>query len=128
MGDVIHRGIKPLFNKLIALGKSFSKEGHDEIAHYYNNISNHFQSLISALVTRDTQKIAVVAADTKQTAELADSLRLSHIKRLWDENPNVELTHEIHMQLIDDLADLATLLYNISSTFSRSILHEDGDL
>ena len=124
MGDVI----KPLFNKLIALGKSFSKEGHDEIAHYYNNISNHFQSLISALVTRDTQKIAVVAADTKQTAELADSLRLSHIKRLWDENPNVELTHEIHMQLIDDLADLATLLYNISSTFSRSILPEDGDL
>ncbi|MBO7142249.1 MAG: Na/Pi cotransporter family protein [Bacteroidales bacterium] len=128
MGDVIHRGIKPLYNKLIALGKSFSHEGHDEIAHYYNSISSHFNSLIAALTTRDTQKIAVVAADTKQTADLAESLRLSHIKRLWDENPNVELTHEIHMQLIDDLADLATLLYNISSTFSRSILPEDGDL
>ncbi|MBQ1883646.1 MAG: hypothetical protein II165_01385, partial [Bacteroidales bacterium] len=66
--------------------------------------------------------------ETRHTADLAESLRLSHIKRLWDENPNVELTHEIHMQLIDDLADLATLLYNISSTFSKNILPEDGDL
>ena len=128
MGDVIHRGIKPLYNKLITLGKSFSNEGHEEIEHYYTEISNHFQEIISALSARDTQKIAKVAAATKITADLADSLRLSHIKRLWDENPNVELTHEIHMQLIDDLADLATLLYNISSTFSRSILPEDGDL
>ena len=128
MGDVIHRGIKPLYNKLITLGKSFSNEGHKEIEHYYTEISKHFQEIISALSTRDTQKIAKVAAETKITADLADSLRLSHIKRLWDENPNVELTHEIHMQLIDDLADLATLLYNISSTFSRSILPEDGDL
>lgn len=128
MGDVIHRGIKPLYNKLTTLSKSFSKEGHDEIELYYNKISNHFKDIISALTNRDTQKIAVVAAETRHTADLAESLRLSHIKRLWDENPNVELTHEIHMQLIDDLADLATLLYNISSTFSKNILPEDGDL
>ena len=128
MGDVIHRGIKPLYNKLITLGKSFSKEGHEEIELYYNEISKHFKNLISALATRDTLKIAFVAAETKQTADRAESLRLSHIKRLWDENPNVELTHEIHMQLIDDLADLASLLYNISSIFSKHILPEDGDL
>ena len=128
MGDVIHRGIKPLYNKLTTLSKSFSKEGHDEIELYYNKISKHFKDIISALTNRDTQKIAVVAAETRHTADLAESLRLSHIKRLWDENPNVELTHEIHMQLIDDLADLATLLYNISSTFSKDILPEDGDL
>ncbi|MBP5368218.1 MAG: Na/Pi cotransporter family protein [Bacteroidales bacterium] len=128
MGDVIHRGIKPLYNKLITLGKSFSQEGHEEIEHYYNEISKHFKDIIAALASRDTQKIAVVAAETKQTADRAESLRLSHIKRLWDENPNVELTHEIHMQLIDDLADLATLLYNISSIFSKHILPEDGDL
>ena len=128
MGDVIHRGIKPLYNKLLALGKSFSKEGHEEIEHYYNLISKHFKDLIDALIARDTQKIALVAADTKHTADLAESLRLSHIRRLWDENPNVGITHEIHMQLIDDLADLATLLYNISSAFSKNILPEDGDL
>lgn len=128
MGDVIHRGIKPLYNKLTTLAKSFSKEGHDEISLYYNKISKHFKDIISALTNRDTQKIAIVAAETRHTADLAESLRLSHIKRLWDENPNVELTHEIHMQLIDDLADLATLLYNISSTFSKNILPEDGDL
>ncbi len=128
MGDVIHRGIKPLYNKLITLGKSFSQEGHAEIELYYNEISKHFKDIIAALASRDTQKIAVVSAETKQTADRAESLRLSHIKRLWDENPNVELTHEIHMQLIDDLADLATLLYNISSIFSKHILPEDGDL
>ena len=53
---------------------------------------------------------------------MAESLRLSHIKRLWTQDSNANITHEIHMQLIDDLAELSSLLYNISSAFEKNIL------
>ena len=122
MGDVVHRSIKPLYDKLLSLGKTFSPEGKAELERYYTEISQHFQNLISSVNTRDNKRIAQLTIDTKKTADMAESLRLSHIKRLWTQDSNANITHEIHMQLIDDLAELSSLLYNISSAFEKNIL------
>lgn len=124
MGDVVHRSIKPLYDKLLALGKTFSPEGKAEISLYYTQISEHFKNLIESVNTRDNKRIALLTAQTKKTADMAESLRISHIKRLWTHDSNAGVTHEIHMQLIDDLAELASLLYNISSAFAKNILSD----
>lgn len=124
IGEVIRRNIVPLYQKLSVLNITFSVEGMNEIKVYAWEISNHFGNLVEAIEKRSASEMERLHHDMEHTKKSAESLRISHIKRMTGNNPAVQMTHEIHTDLIDYLADIASILSSISSAFKNSILEQ----
>ncbi|MCQ2252724.1 MAG: Na/Pi cotransporter family protein [Bacteroidales bacterium] len=122
VGEVVRRSLIPLYNKLSVLKITFSVEGMSEIKLYSWEISNHFKNLISGIENRSAKQLERVSQEIEQTKKNAEALRISHIKRLLSDDPNVRMTHEIHTELIDELADIASILSSITNSFHGSII------
>ena len=61
------------------------------------------------------------------TRHNTESLRMSHIRRLWNDDQNaVAATHEVHTQLIDNLAGITSILSSITATLGKSIITTDS--
>ncbi len=122
IGEVVHRSIVPLYQKLSVLNLTFSVEGINEIKLYAWEIGNHFGNLVSAVEKRSSRDLERLHGDIELTKKNAESLRISHIKRLMSDDANVRMTHEIHTDLIDYLADIASILSSITYSFKSSVI------
>lgn len=125
--EVVRRSLMPLYSRLCIIKTGFSVEGMSEIKLFTWEITNHFHTLISAIENRNGIQIKNVYADIEQTRQNAEDLRISHFKRLWTDENNVRMTHEIHTELIDDLAEIASILSSIAYSFQKSILTTTSD-
>lgn len=124
ISDVINRSIKPLYKKLEMAGITFSIEGLTEITAYATQIINEFSNLKTAIDNRDKSAVSKVLRSTIRISKQSEELRITHIKRLMGESANVVLTHEIHTELIDDLADISAILTIIARNFEKEILND----
>lgn len=125
--DAIMGGLVPLYDKLCRLDMTFSTEGVSEIKVFIWAINNHFRELFTAIEKHDAKQIASVAQAIDLTRHNTESLRMSHIKRLWnDDHHAVSATHEVHTQLIDTLASITSILSSITATLSKSIITDDS--
>ena len=125
--DTVMGGLVPLYDKLCRLDMTFSTEGVSEIKVFIWAINNHFRELFTAIEKHDAKKIASVAQAIELTRHNTESLRMSHIKRLWnDDHQASSATHEVHTQLIDTLASITAILSSITATFAKSIITDDG--
>lgn len=125
--ETIMGGLVPLYDKLCRLDMTFSTEGVSEIKVFIWAINNHFRELFTAIEKHDAKQIASVAQAIELTRHNTESLRMSHIKRLWnDDHQAVSATHEVHTQLIDTLASITTILSSITATSAKSIITDDG--
>ena len=125
--DTVMGGLVPLYDKLCRLDMTFSTEGVSEIKVFIWAINNHFRELFTAIEKHDAKKIASVAQAIELTRHNTESLRMSHIKRLWnDDHQAASATHEVHTQLIDTLASITAILSSITATFAKSIITDDG--
>ncbi|MBQ5402761.1 MAG: Na/Pi cotransporter family protein [Bacteroidales bacterium] len=125
--EMIHRNFVPLYNKLSNLPNTFSQEGIDEITFYYREISNHFKDLIFSIEKRDHDFVSRVYSETSETKDDSEKLRISHLKRLWNDLPDSMATHEIHIGLIDDLAEIVSILSEIAYSFQKSIISDSTE-
>ncbi|MBP5682809.1 MAG: Na/Pi cotransporter family protein [Bacteroidales bacterium] len=125
--ETIMGGLVPLYDKLCRLDMTFSTEGVSEIKVFIWAINNHFRELFTAIEKHDAKQIASVAQAIELTRHNTESLRMSHIKRLWnDDHQAVSATHEVHTQLIDTLASITTILSSITATSAKSIITDDS--
>lgn len=122
IGEVVHRSIVPLYQKLSVLHITFSAEGISEIKLYAWEIGNHFSNLVSAVEQRNVNDLERLHADIELTKKNAESLRISHIKRLMTDSPNVLNTHEIHTDIMNHLANIASTLSSITDAFRKTII------
>jgi len=122
IGEVIRRSIVPLYDRLQVLKISFSVEGMSEIKLYAWEVKNHFRDLIQGIENRDAASMNRIHDDILLTMRNSDKLRISHIKRLLSDDPNVRMTHEVHTDLIDHLADIASILCSIANSFGKQII------
>ena len=120
--DIVHRNFVPLYAELSSLPNTFSKDGMTEITHYYREISNHFQDLIFAIERRDYDFIQRVYSETLETKDDSEKLRISHLKRLWQDCPESRATHDIHIGLVDDLADISSVISTIAYSFKKTVI------
>lgn len=125
--DTVMGGLVPLYDKLCRLDMNFTTEGVSEIKVFIWAINNHFRELFTAIEKHDAKKIASVSQAIELTRHNTESLRMSHIKRLWnDDHEAAAATHEVHTQLIDTLASITAILSSITVTFAKSIITSDG--
>jgi len=123
----IMQNFVPLYDKLCKLDMTFSTEGTSEIKVFIWEITNHFRELFTAVEQHDAKKIAAVAQAIEVTRHNTESLRMSHIRRLWNDDQNaVAATHEVHTQLIDNLAGITSILSSITATLGKSIITTDS--
>jgi phosphate:Na+ symporter len=125
--EVVRRSLVPLYSRLCIIKTGFSVEGMSEIKLFTWEITNYFHTLISAIENRNAIQIKNVYADIEQTRQNAEDLRISHFKRLWSDETNVRMTHEIHTELIDNLAEIASIMSSIAYSFQKSILTSASD-
>jgi len=128
IGEIIHKTFVPLYAKLSNLHNTFSPAGMSEITYYKNEISAHFKDLIAAIENRDSRLISIVYSETEETKDDSEKLRISHLKRLWNDAPDVRATHEIHVELIDDLAEIASILSSIAYSFQKTVISNDSSV
>jgi phosphate:Na+ symporter len=126
ISDIVHRSFVPAYNQLSRLDNTFSADGMKEITYYYREISNHFQDLIFAMERRDYDFMKRVYSETEETKSDSEKLRISHLKRLWDDRPDTRATHEIHIGLIDDLSEIASVLSTIAYSLQKSVILFSG--
>lgn len=126
--EAIMHNLVPLYDKLCRIDTTFSTEGTSEIKVFVWAINNHFRELFTAIEKHDAQKITSVAQAIDLTRHNTESLRMSHIKRLWndEQQESVAATHEVHTQLIDILAGITAILASITATFGKSIINDDN--
>jgi len=122
ISDIVHRSFVPAYNQLSRLSSTFSLDGMREITYYYREISNHFKDLIFAIERRDYDFVTRVYSETEETKSDSEKLRISHLKRLWDDRPDTRATHEIHIGLIDDLSEIASVISTIAYSFKKSVI------
>lgn len=125
--EILKRNLIPLYSKLSNLNITFSDKGMSEIKYYYAELANNFKDLIFAIENRDSEFIETVYSETEDTKDQSEKLRISHLKRLWSDNVNVRITHEIHTELIDELASIASILSSIAYSFKKTIISENGE-
>lgn len=125
--ETIMQNFAPLYDKLCKLDATFSTEGVSEIKVFVWAINNHFRELYTAVEKHDAKKIASVSQAIELTRHNTESLRMSHIKRLWNNDQTaVAATHEVHTQLIDNLAGITSILSSITATLGKSIITSDS--
>ncbi|MCQ2251003.1 MAG: Na/Pi cotransporter family protein [Bacteroidales bacterium] len=122
IGEVIRRNIVPLYDRLSVLKITFSVEGMSEIKLYAWEVKNHFLNLVTAVENRDAKMLERIHDEIVLTMRNSDMLRISHIKRLLSDDPNVRMTHEVHTDLIDHLSDIASILCSITHSFNKQII------
>ncbi len=125
IGEVVRRNIVPLYDRLQVLKITFSVEGMSEIKLYAWEVKNHFLHIIEAIENRDASKMMDIHEEILLTMRNSDKLRISHIKRLLSDDPNVRMTHEVHTDLIDHLADIASILCSIANSFGKQIIGQE---
>jgi phosphate:Na+ symporter len=119
IADIVHRELIPLYEKLCRLDTTFSTEGNSEIRTFAWEISRYFDSVFNAFDQHDGKALSNVGISFETTKHTSEELRMSHIRRLWKEDPDVVATHEIHTELIDCLINITTTLSSIVDTCGK---------
>jgi phosphate:Na+ symporter len=116
IGDLIHRNILPMIEKKRALGMDFTQEGKEELMIYHAKACRQLQRLKEAFAERDPSKAAKIMAKERKYLDLELQYRLRHLERMKHARKESVETHEVHVELLDQLKQIIVYCANIAKT------------
>lgn len=114
IGDIIHRDMFPLIAKKRALNFDFSKEGHEEIALYHTKIYKQLARLETTFSEQKFKKAKKIVSKEVRYADLESEFKIKHLERLKEERKESIATHEIHMDIMDNLKQISVYVTEIA--------------
>jgi len=117
IGDIIHRNMLPLIEKKHSLDMDFSDEGKEELMIYHMKVCNQIHRLQDALAETKPDIVSEIMAEGSRYIDLESKYRLQHLERLLHQRKESEDTHEVHMELMDQLKQINVYTSNIAKTF-----------
>ena len=123
IGDIIDHNMYPLITKRKALETGFSKEGEQEIIKYHSKIYKQLERLETTFSKQKLKKAEKIVEKEVKYSDLETEFRIHHIERLQAEKGATIATHEIHMEIMDNLkqinfyvAEIARTIINVGNT------------
>jgi len=121
IGDIIHRDMFPLIAKKRALSFDFSQEGHEEIEMYHAKIYKQLVRLEATFSEQKFKKAKKIVSKEDRYADLESEFKVKHLERLKEERKESIATHEIHMDIMDNLKQISVYVTEIA----RSVVNVD---
>lgn len=116
IGDLIHRNILPLMDKKRALEVDFSEEGKEELMIYHAKACRQLQRLKEAFAERNPDKADKIMAKERKYLDLELQYRIRHLERLKHARKESVETHEVHVELLDQMKQIIVYCANIAKT------------
>lgn len=114
IGDVIHRDMLPLIAKKRALKIDFSKEGHEEIMLYHSKIYKQLSRLEETFSEHKFKKEQKIVSKEIKYTDIEAEFKIKHLERLKAERKESIATHEIHMEIMDNLKHISVYVTEIA--------------
>lgn len=114
IGDIIYRNMFPLIKKKRALKFDFSKEGHDEITTYHAKIYKQLDRLEETFSDQKYKKAKKIVSKENRYTDLAEEFKIHHLQRLQQQREETIATHEIHMEVMDNLKQISVYITEIA--------------
>ncbi|MEE4258785.1 MAG: Na/Pi cotransporter family protein [Bacteroidales bacterium] len=114
IGDIIYRNMFPLIKKKRALKFDFSREGHDEIETYHAKIYKQLDRLEETFSDQKYKKAKKIVSKENRYADLAEEFKIHHLQRLQQQREETIATHEIHMEIMDNLKQISVYITEIA--------------
>ena len=116
----INNTVKLRFDSLVfkkeGLNEHFSDDGQEEIFMYHSKLLKQVKRLNKFFSKYDRAKAAKIMEKGEQYRDLEEKYRLEHFKRVSGDVAKSVATHEIHIELMDMLKQINTLIELIASS------------
>ena len=116
----INNTVKLRFDSLVfkkeGLNEHFSDDGQEEIFMYHSKLLKQVKRLNKFFSKYDRAKAAKIMEKGEQYRDLEEKYRLEHFKRVSGYVAESVATHEIHIELMDMLKQINTLIELIASS------------
>ena len=116
----INNTVKLRFDSLVfkkeGLNEHFSDDGQEEIIMYHSKLLKQVKRLNKFFSKYDRAKAAKIMEKGEQYRDLEEKYRLEHFKRVSGDVAESVATHEIHIELMDMLKQINTLIELIASS------------
>ena len=116
----INNTVKLRFDSLVfkkeGLNEHFSDDGQEEIFMYHSKLLKQVKRLNKFFSKYDRTKAAKIMEKGEQYRDLEEKYRLEHFKRVSGDVAESVATHEIHIELMDMLKQINTLIELIASS------------
>ena len=116
----INNTVKLRFDNLVfkkeSLNEHFSDDGQEEIIVYHGKLLKQVKRLNKFFSKYDRAKAAKIMEKSEQYRDLEEKYRLEHFKRVSGDVSESVATHEIHIELMDMLKQINTLIELIASS------------
>ena len=116
----INNTVKLRFDSLVikkeGLNEHFSDDGQEEIFMYHSKLLKQVKRLNKFFSKYDRAKAAKIMEKGEQYRDLEEKYRLEHFKRVSGDVTESVATHEIHIELMDMLKQINTLIELIASS------------
>ncbi len=117
IGDIVHRNLKGLIIKKQSLKYDFSEEGKEELTIYHQKVCKQIRLLKEAFAEKDLEKAKRIMSKERKYLDLELQYRARHLDRLVREKAESVATHEVHMELMNLMAQIIVYSSNIAKTF-----------
>ena len=109
LGDVIEVRMMQLLHTKRTMGIEVSKEGKKEILLLHEHVCSCMEMLTEAIEDADSEKAEALLKKIDDFDQLELLTERQHLKRIFEKVSVSELSHNLHMELVDSLKQ--TLLY-----------------
>lgn len=120
IGDIVHRNIQGLIMKKKGLKYDFSEEGKEELTIYHQKVCKQIRLLKEAFAEKDLEKAQRIMSKERKYLDLELQYRARHLDRLVREKAESVATHEVHMELMNLMAQIIVYSSNIAKTFLQN--------
>lgn len=120
IGDIVHRNIKDLISKKRQLKYDFSAEGREELTIYHQKVCKQIRLLREAFAEKDLEKAQKIMGKERKYLDLELQYRARHLDRLVRQTAESVETHEVHMELMNMMAQIIVYTSNIAKTFMQT--------
>ena len=120
IGDLVHRNIKNLIRKKQSLKYDFSDEGKEELTIYHQKVCKQIRLLKEAFAEKNLEKAQKIMGKERKYLDLELQYRARHLDRLVHQKEESVATHEVHMELMNLMAQIIVYSSNIAKTFMQT--------
>ena len=117
MGDVLNTLRKKLVEKKRALKSDLSEEGKSELTEIHNHVCMEIEKVAEVLQHMDPQKARNILDNDERFKQLVQQAETAHLKRVFFV-PEAEITHDIHMELINIFEQVHHYCKSIATSIS----------
>ena len=125
IGEIIHNNMMPLIAKKRALKLDFSDEGKEELEIYHQKVLHQIYRLRDAFAELDLEHAHKLMQKQAKYSDLEAQYTAFHLARVQQARDESVKTHEIHMELLDQMkrvnvytGDIGKIIYSLADSAS----------